>query len=657
MRTITIFGVLAILAAGCSCGTTRPADGDAGVEDDAGEPLPEECEGLDPSSCLLPWPSSRFLVEDETMPTGLRVVIDAAALSRGTRSVLTDPAPWNGWDGFSPSTSMVVRVPGTVGTAFARWVDEEAGTRPDSPTIVLNAETGERIAHFVDVRPDTGAGSTSLLLRPLRLLPESTHVVVAIRALTDGSGAPIEPFPAFAALRDGSPAPPAIERRRAAFEADVFGPLGGAGIAREDLWLAWDFHTSTGEPARRDLVAMAASALAMTDDLACTVTEVLESSDDPFGIEQPHAQIRGTFEVPMFLESEDEGARLRRADGVPIAGPTRTVAKFLAVVPPSVRGSSEPAPLVVHGHGLRTARWEVREPWSVQMLEEARMIGVATDIVGLRSNEDGDDGERIAQLLRDPDRFGELVDQVLQSLVAMVVLPRVLRACAGHPGARLAIGPEVHYVGHSLGGGIGPTIAAVHPDIVRYGLGVGGIEYPVMIPRSFDVETLLLPLPVRIRDRVEEDLVMAMFANHWDRFEGAGFAAHVDGDLLSEPRARAQILLQVGQHDTSTPDVGSDIAARSLGLDVLASSVRRPWGIGVATEPSDRAYVVYDEAEPVAPPVDFAPGAANCVHQRVRRDPRARSQLVELLRTGAVTSSCPEVPCAPPSTPYECPAP
>src|SRR5512135_461326 len=69
---------------------------------DVTAPDAERCEILDPSHCLLPFPSDRFTVDDPTTDTGKRISFPADSLPANVHGVHVDPTEWNRNDGFSP---------------------------------------------------------------------------------------------------------------------------------------------------------------------------------------------------------------------------------------------------------------------------------------------------------------------------------------------------------------------------------------------------------------------------------------------------------------------------------------------------------------------------------------------------------------------------
>src|SRR5690606_19833230 len=89
-----------ILALAAACG---------GGGEDGG--IPDECDPLGGTTCLMPWPSSAFLEQDAATATGYRVALPAEAMPVNVDGIAVDPAPWNRQDGFSPSGAMLAAFP------------------------------------------------------------------------------------------------------------------------------------------------------------------------------------------------------------------------------------------------------------------------------------------------------------------------------------------------------------------------------------------------------------------------------------------------------------------------------------------------------------------------------------------------------------------
>lgn len=634
MRWMRVAATAMVALVGCEpecVAPARPEPCPAGALDC----LPDHCEGLDPDECLLPWPSSRFLVPDGA--GGFRVELPAAAMPVNCEGVSVDPEAWNGWDGFSATTTMIAQLPGRVSVADLR-------------TVVLAYDTVggavTPVEHFAEVEAATDADPdrTTIYLRPRAPFAPSVSVVVAIGDAHPDDGIDPARSGVFAALLDDRlPSTPAIDARRDAFESEVLAPLAGLadGIPRDQLVLAWSFRTASDASATRDLVAMRDAALAGSG-LGCEIEEVREFAEGPV-----LAEVFGTFDVPLFLEPDVDAPRLVREGGVPVHSGRTVRARIYAIVPRSVAGRTDASvPLMEYGHGLFTHRFDVHEDFNQQLLENGMMIGIATDLLGLSTGEE----EEVASQLHEVSQFSARIDRVLQSLVAMLVLPGVFRsACVNDPllaplgvAEMLEVGADARtfYSGNSQGAIIGPTIAALAPDIDRFALGVGGMSYPIMIPRSVHFAPLEASLAEGYPRRIDRDLLMVMFSHHWDRFEGAAFAR------LASSQPDARFLYQVGVDDSETPNVASEMAARALDLPFLESSMLTPTMPAVATDES--AFVAYDYGVPAAAEGPTRP-EHNCVHEWVRRDPRAQEQMLRFFLDGTVVDTCdPDEGCAPP---------
>jgi hypothetical protein len=595
--------------------------------------------GLDPDSCLLPWPSSAYLVADATTRTGYRVSLPAAVMPRNDQGKIVDPGPWNAADGFSPMTTLLADLPAVLDPApLPTWGDPGASLAPTSPTVIVDVDSGARVAHFAEIEasPEVAAGHTTLYLRPAARLAEGRHYAVGLRNLHGADGSLVPAGDAFAALRDHQ-GPPAAQ---AAFDRDVFAPLAAAGVTRAELVLAWDFRTASGPTAWADLVAMrdAAFAAAGAAGLGCAVTKVVEDPNDP----EIFRRIEGQITVPSFLDPA-AGTLVRDAAGQPAIQGTMQ-ADFIALVPRSVvaRIAQGPAPLWVYGHGLFSARDEVTRDFARDTAAQAAAVVVATDFIGLTAS----DVRTVIGAVEDMTTFPAIIDRLRQGLVDTLLLPRTIAgACAADPafasaGRPLVSGTELGYFGNSMGGTLGVTLAALSPDVGRFALGVGGTDFSVMMPRTTRWPTLEIFFSAGYPRRLDRDLLLVMSEQEWELAESSAFAPHVLSDPLPGSRP-ARVLFQIGRWDCDTTNVASEMAARTLGLTELSPTAHSVWGLAAAPAPLDSACVYYDLGAAPLPASTLPPPADNGVHEGVRRDPRAQQQIVEFLRpAGAVVDTC-----------------
>ncbi len=162
-----------------------------------------ECDPLDTALCALPWPSSFYLVEADT-PTGYRVNFGPTSLPVNRDDMPLDPTLWNEKDGFSTSGPLMtyfadVSLDGVISHVdLARYLDDGART------VILDAETGERVPHWVELDMTAEDPEERLLvLRNAAPFAHARRYIVGIRGLTTSSGGSVAVSTAFAALRDG----------------------------------------------------------------------------------------------------------------------------------------------------------------------------------------------------------------------------------------------------------------------------------------------------------------------------------------------------------------------------------------------------------------------------------------------------------------------
>ncbi|MGH2954505.1 MAG: hypothetical protein ACRDK9_10930 [Solirubrobacterales bacterium] len=212
----------------------------------------ERCDAVDPARCLFPWPNDHFTAADPGTDTGRRVNLDPASMPRNRLGLPVHPADYNRSDGFSPGQMIVTKVPGLEtpeafeATGAPPITHLERSLDPDSPVVVLDADTGERHLFWseLDANPADPADVT-LLIRPAVNFAEGHRYIVALRELRDPAGDPIPAQRPFELYRDRViSSEPAIESRRAHFE-QLFTELGASGIGREDLYAAWDFTVAS----------------------------------------------------------------------------------------------------------------------------------------------------------------------------------------------------------------------------------------------------------------------------------------------------------------------------------------------------------------------------------------------------------------------------
>ena len=230
-----------LVAAVALAGMLPALSANAAVPDVVGAPA-GICDPIDDAKCLLPFPNDFYTVPADT-DTGLRVNLSPLAMPQNVAGKPIDPTYWNRNDGFSPGSLILTYVPGVDldETGAPPITDMAQSLAPDSPIVLLNADTGERHPFWAELDAHDEAGTTPLLLiRPAVNLDEGARFIVALRNMKDSSGATIAPNASFAAYRDGT----ATDARVAHFE-QIFTGLTATGVDRDSLFLAWDFTVAS----------------------------------------------------------------------------------------------------------------------------------------------------------------------------------------------------------------------------------------------------------------------------------------------------------------------------------------------------------------------------------------------------------------------------
>jgi len=677
------------------------------------------CDDLDAAHCLLPFPNDAFTRFDPTSPTGRRVALDPEGMPRNDPEVLggvrIDPEEWNRNDGFSPVSPILTRVRGLdlprtwgIQDREHRGSPNEPGyfdyrdhitdialyERPDAPIVLLNADTGERHPFWseLDQHPDATDERRLLFLRPARSLEPGARYIVALRRLRNAEGERLPAPESFRLYRDRDPLLRLLWRqglasfRRFLRMESIFATLRAAGMARHDLYLAWDFTVASQESISGRLLHMRDVAFDRLGDHdladgvvqgrapSFTVEDAEVMTDGRF---QRFRRVRGEVTVPDFTVLPDPssadgpppiGTRLyydpsdgrdpRYGDGLPDVNPdTRTTTfSYTCDVPLDV-GPSYP---VLFGHGLLGSQQEISDA------DYPRRYGFAAcgaDFWGLSSG----DLLNTAIILGELGKFPGLPDRSQQGLLNFMVLGRAMvhpQGFASHPCFRQNVDCEgagepllrtadgrttpLFYDGDSQGGVMGAALVAVSPDVQRAILGVPGIGYSTMLPRSDRwANTYSFLNHSAYPDPIVRKLNLALVQMLWDRSEGAGYAHRITRDPL--PGApRKEVMVQAAFSDHGLPNVSTEVMARTLGAPIMLPGLpegrhweRTPYYTGTATYPYRGSAMVYWDGGNAPPPNGNRPPTDEPdPHGDPRDEPAAGWQEAHFLLTGEMLDVC-----------------
>jgi hypothetical protein len=651
------------------------------------------CDFLDRSRCLFPFPNDYFTADDASTPTRRRVRFQRRAMPANVRGVHVDPARWNVLDGFSVGPAILFQEEALdlEQTGAPPLADLARSLDPDSPVVLFDVDADERRLVWIE-RDVNGATSAErpLIIRVGTNLRNGSRFVVALRNLRDGEGQSIPAPRAFRVYRDALPTYlPAVEARRAHME-ELFQILEGAGIARDELYLAWDFTTQSEQSLAGKLLHMRDDAFARLGAAApaFSVTSVEEPLDSRI-----FRRVRGTFQVPLYLgdngppnfEPGGPGSLLRLGpDGMPRNDGDFFTADFECNIPyAATTGGGPPAVPArpsLYGHGLLGSEGEVSAGNVRDMANEHDFVFCATKWTGFSE----DDFQTAVRILQDFSRFPQFPERMHQGLLDFLFLGRLMihpQGFASDPafqlgGASLIDPAELFYDGNSQGAIMGGALAAIAQDYQRAVLGVPGMNFSTLLERSADFDDFNLLFKPNYPNGLDRQLAISIAEMLWEQTEVSGHARHITSDVYPGT-PRKKILLHMAYGDHQTANVSVEVEARSLGLSLHTPALDPAKPVpdvapyyGIPAIPGypfgGSALVVWDSGNPPPPIANTPPRLAPedpewsqlsaCAqdhdgdpHECPRRQPAARLQKSEFLRkNGTLIDVCGGAPCLAP---------
>jgi hypothetical protein len=641
--------------------TPEPTDGLRGSIDlDVGNA--ERCDPLDLRHCLLPFPSDTFTLPDSDTDTGLHLNLAVASMIRNNAGVQVATDHINRNDGWSPGAVMTLHIPGLdlVETGVPPLTDLARSLDADSPSVLLDADTGERVPHWVELDQNVVSDDDRLVLvRPAVSLITGHRHIFALRGLKNASGGTITAGDAFGAYRDELRTNvPEMEERRDRYEA-VFADLDDAGVDRDDLYLAWDFTVASSRNLTERMLKIRDDAFAWLGGAvpSFTVDSVEEPLDDRI-----LRRIEGTFEVPHYMTMDAvPGAEfVYGEDGLPERQGMYT-ALFRCIVPHAafdMGGAAVPARPSLYGHGLLGSEREVSAGNVRDMANEHNFVFCATRWLGMAEEDIGN----AVSLLGDLSNMNTHADRLQQGVLAYLFLGRLMihPDGLGSDPAFQAMGTsvidttELYYDGNSQGGIMGAQLIAVAQDITKAVLGVPGINYSLLLQRSVDWDTYRAIYEPAYPDPIEQALGILIMQLQWDRGEGNGYAAHMTDNPLPDTPAH-RVLLHVAFGDHQVTPASAEIEARTIGAAIhrpVVADGRLPdvepgWGLETMTYPHDgSAIIVWDSGAPTPPTVNLPPRAGEDPHADPRSNVDVRRQKAAFLAPESrVIDVCGPGPC------------
>ncbi len=667
MRRLILLSLLLFVACD-DADSTAEALTDQGIGADSGPSGPDaalngcgqipciavsDCDPIQPDFCALPWPSNKFLQPANDRDTGFSLQFGATTLPASHQGVHISPAAFQRMDGYGVGINLIVLFPNLDATPLPNELDIEASLAPTANILLFEAgDDGlTRIPYFVDLDlRETDPLRRSLLIRPAVLLHENTRYVVALRDLIDREGAPIERSLAFQALVIGEGAlHPGLADRVATFES-LFADLETVGISRDQLTLAWDFHTASHQALHGDLLQMRDEALETVgvEGPELTFTEIVEltpeeNADIAF-------EIQGTARVPHYMRESGPflgytGWEINRGvDDAPAQNGWRETPFWLRI-PRSALGGP-PQALLEYGHGLNGTGAQCKSGHLGALANREGVIIFAGNMVGMSS----EDVPGIVTLINDLSWFPWLADRLHQGLVDYLLIARGMKGrLAQMPWIldhNIQIdGEQLYYTGDSQGGIYGASVLALSTDTTRGVLGVPGQNYSTLLTRSVDFEPFLLVLGGAYPESLQQAVALAAIQVLWDRTDPSSHYYHLSADP-HENTPPHRMIGATAKGDYQVPLVTMEIAARSATDLVLTDNyddsreVELVPSVGYPIEGSALVNWHFGNGWPAVgnlPPVEDAFGDP---HGSPRKERAYQDQMMHFFRTGVIIDVC-----------------
>lgn len=575
------------------------------------DPPPLDCDPLVPDYCGFPYPNDYWTQRDDSTVTGKRLALPQVIMPAHINGMRSSPSAFNEMDGFSPGIAAMTHIPGATVQGLATPDSIEASLADDSPTVIINTATGERVPHWVDLdeyvveskrRINDGESAPNfviardleellqeqaLMLRPAVRLDDATRYIVAIRGVVDEAGNVLAPAAGFQALRDGkNPQDPILASRRAHFK-DIFSTLANYGIKRGDLQIAWDFTTSSRDNNTRAMLHIRDDALANSPQ---GVPYHIEVRDEGL-IDGMACRLEVTFDVPLYMTQGESGGLFNLGDdGLPEQNGTFEYAAAL-IVPMSAQ--TEAAPLVAFGHGQLGAKEQVLGMQALAVTENIALFGL--DWKGFASD---DVGTVVAALTGgDLSTFRAVPERMHQGFLNFLIAMRTLsveadggpstvlnEALATHCGGAALDGSRRYYFGGSQGGILGASLMAISTDMLRGLLAVPGQSYNLLLNRSGNFDPFAASIYAGYNwNALDMQLNLALVQGLWDRAEPTGYSKYIRSNTLPGTPSH-EVLIQVSRADHQVTNLGAHIMARTIGGVVnLAPTIRDVWGLDVVS--------------------------------------------------------------------------
>ena len=602
------------------------------------------CNPLGEQTCLLPWPSSSFLIADAATVTGYHVDLDPTSMPINGDGRPIKVEVFNRWDGFSPSGPILAMFPtGVSGDGLPPPDDPAKSLAADSPIVLLDMDRMERAPFFAEIDQNVRhVEDRALIIRPLVRLHPRTHYAVGLRrALKAADGTALVSPAGFTALMNGDTL--GHPRADLARHTATIAALAAAGVTADDLVLAWDFRTASDEFLTGDLLTMRNKAVTAIGAAGANISyTATERPGTPTLVSKAYL---GTLKSPDFLtDGETDPSEIRRdATGLPMQQGMRD-ANFAAIIPKCAETAPLPIPSIVFGHGLfGTGAGYLDDDFLQKVANQFCFVIFAGDFIGLTERQFA----AAAKTANDLNKSGGITEKLGQSVIDFIALENAVRGpmrtnAQFKRGNTEIIDPtKVYYLGGSLGGIMGNVFMAYDPTITRGALGVPGGAWTLLFERSIAWSALRAAAQGSYTDPREYQILIALLGMRFEPYDPVTTAPRVVADPLPGTPAK-QILMYEAIGDCLVNNYSTETVVRSMGLSLVTPSVKMPWNIPPGVGPMTSGFTIYDEHPTPLPmsTTNVQPLEDNGTHSGVNKRQAVLDSVRAFVLGGQVTQAC-----------------
>ena len=377
--------------------------------------------------------------------------------------------------------------------------------------------------------------------------------------------------------------------------------------------------------------------------IGCNVTSVIENyAEDNTTLRR----ISGTITTPHYLEATyPPTPMIRSEDGTPEFN-FLTEVVFTVTIPMSAAESSQPAPLVVLGHGF-LGNGEGMVSGFRGWANDSGMATIGTDFKGWSSDGDFD---AVTFGLMNVNYLQHQSERLQQSVINHLAMITTIKGICSdipefyHNGVNLVDTTDVDYMGVSLGGIRGPSMLSLIPEIDRGVLWVAGSSFSFIAERSTQYTQFeqLFSSSLAYESTMDRSILIALMQSMWDTTEPETYLPFINGGLDGELYPY-DVLYLVSINDAQVTTLSADRASRTSGIPVLANSTYYPHGLEIADSPTTGSAIVYFDGNFPAVPSGNIQGPMayhSLAHNQVLGFEPAIDLASGFLQSGTIADEC-----------------